>query len=512
MNASANDTIRLTKIVATLGPVSRNEPMIRAMLEKNVNVFRFNYSHAEYDELEIAYKLVRRVAKDMNKSVAILSDLQGPKFRVGRFEEGTSIALTKGQSIVFAYGDDQSKGNSKIIKCNVRQLVEVLTVGSPLLLDDGSIELTVTERLSPTEVVCRVENDGILKERKGVNVPDSKIPVPALTAKDKEDCIFALKQGTDFFALSFVQSAEDVKELRQFLAEQGYAGTKAPKIICKIEKPQAVMDIDAILDETDAIMVARGDLGVEVRPEYVPAYQKMMIQRANAKNKPVITATHMLESMINKPFPTRAEVSDVANAVYDGTDAVMLSGESAMGDYPLEAVSLMDRITREAEKHVALYRSPSASHGWVEGEKLELFETIALMSKDVAHRANAKAIVVLSYSGTMACRVSKTRPTVPVIAITPNQSVYFTSNLCFGTVPVLINGLDTPEQALLDIDAILKAQPMLKEGDTVLLCAGHTDMIGMRNSLLLYRVGEAAVRTAFREDSACRIENQAVSV
>lgn len=499
-------TARLTKIVATLGPASRNEPTMRHFLETGVNVFRFNYSHAEYDELEKAYKLARRLSKELDKPVGLLSDLQGPKFRVGRFEDGEFIMLEKGQRISFAYGEGEARGDKNTIRCNVQPLVRALEVGNSLLLDDGTIELKVVERRTPDEVVCEVQNAGKLKERKGINVPDIAIPVPALTDKDKSDCEFALKQGTDFVALSFVQHAKDVIELREYMASLGYAREDMPQIVCKIEKPQAIDNIDEILAETDVIMVARGDLGVELRPEYVPSRQKRLIQRANELQVPVITATHMLESMISKPFPTRAEVSDVANAVYDGTDAVMLSGESAMGDYPKEAVSMMHRIAVEAESHVDEFSQLSTRQGDLPEElPLSFHQTIANSAVDVSLQADVKAIIVVSYSGKMAKRISKNKPNVPILAITPCQAVYNTLNVCYGIRPILIEELATHAHPFVCIDATLQKNGYIEEGESVVLCAGETNLVGLKNSIQLYHVGEVAHRSELTEGALCTL-------
>jgi pyruvate kinase len=483
--------------VATLGPVSRNETTIRNLILAGANVFRFNYSHAEYDELEVAYKTVRRVSDELNRPVAILSDLQGPKFRVGFFEEGESIQLTQGQEVRFIYSLE--KGNATTLPCNIRELVTALQVGNTLLLDDGNIELTVLRRETPEAVVCEVKNSGKLKERKGVNVPDIAIPVPAMTDKDRSDCQFALKQGTDFIALSFVQSAKDVNELRTFMAEQGLKPEEMPKIVCKIEKPQALEAFDEILEATDAIMVARGDLGVELRPEYVPSAQKRMIREANERNIPVITATQMLETMINKPVPTRAEVSDVANAIFDGTDAVMLSAETASGDYPVETVAMMTRIAVEAERHVDDCRllQGDDNSAWDSPEPaIVLAQSIAQSAADAAEQCNVKAIVVFSNTGAMARRISKYKPKVPVIAITPDKLVYRTLALSFGVEPMLYTHADNTDATLRNIESVLLEQNKIAKGDTLVFCSGKTQLLGMSHSLKLHVVGQDAGNAA----------------
>ena len=500
--------LRLTKIVATLGPASRSTEGIRQLIEDNVSVFRLNYSHAEYEILERVYKDIRRFSEELNSPVAILSDLQGPKFRVGKFEEGEGVPLTQGDVISFAYSTEP--GNAKRLTCNVKELVEALQVGNSLLLDDGNFELRVVERVSAEEVKVEVQNGGTLKERKGVNVPDIRIPVPALTEKDKHDALFALERGTDFIALSFVQSAADIEELRQFMADNGYSGEKAPKIVAKIEKPQAVDCIESIIDATDVIMVARGDLGVELRPEFVPGAQKMMIRKANDMEKPVITATQMLESMIKNPVPTRAEVSDVANAIFDGTDAVMLSGESAMGDYPFKAVGMMDRVAKEAERHLDTCRSSQYSKAQL-ATNLRTTDTLAAPFHEVVAKSavlasgqsKAKAIVVLSNSGRMARRVSKAKPDVPVFAITPNKSVFRLLNLCYGVYPIQMDNLESSDDTLLAVERLLVEQGYLNKGDSIVFCAGQTNLVGMTNSLKLHTIGEPSRLNVEAKVEAC---------
>jgi pyruvate kinase len=502
----------LTKIVATLGPVSRDEANIRRLIEAGANVFRFNYSHAEYDELKVAYKTVRRVSQELGKPVGILSDLQGPKFRVGFFEEGEKIQLTQGEEVKFIYSLE--KGNQTTLACNVKELVSSLIPGNAILLDDGKIELKVLRRESPECVVCQVMNSGPLKERKGVNVPDISIPVPAMTPKDYEDCLFALEQGTDFIALSFVQRAEDVKELRRFLAEKGIDRKNSPKIVCKIEKPQALTAIDEILEETDVIMVARGDLGVELRPEFVPGAQKRLIRRANELGKPVITATQMLESMISDPVPTRAEVSDVANAIFDGTDAIMLSAETASGKYPVPAVQMMTRIGVEAEREIATLR-PDAQFSQAlmtvqhtaAVAPISFPQSIAQSAVATAIRCQAKAIVVLSVSGAMANRISKCKPNVPIIAITPNEAVTRHLNVCFGVVPLQFGHFDSSDETLRNVETILAERGIVAKGETIVFCAGETHLLGMTNSMHVYQIGArphavAEVAAASRQPAA----------
>ncbi|MFM7389701.1 MAG: pyruvate kinase [Vampirovibrionales bacterium] len=473
-------TRRLTKIVSTLGPASRHAEGIETLIKAGANVFRFNYSHAEYEKLTVAYGDVRRISKELGMPVGILSDLQGPKFRVGFFEEGEGVQLVQGETVEFAYSTE--KGNAQRLHCNVKELVGALHVGTILLLDDGNIELTVLERKSEEVVVCRVENSAFLKERKGVNVPSIRIPVPAMTEKDKHDAEFALKMGTDFIALSFVQCADDVRELREFMEARGFDRATGPKIVVKMEKPQALEALDEILAEADVLMVARGDLGVELKPEQVPVAQKNMIRACINAGKPVITATQMMESMISNPVPTRAEVSDMANAIFDGTDAVMTSAETASGKYPEKTVNMMTRIAIENEKFVDTFR-----HVYSACEECDNIaaETVAESAVDSAAVASAKAIVCYSLSGSMARRISKFRPSVPVIALTTNEDVMHQLCVSYAVYPMLFTAKTNTDETLAAIKAMLLEQGHLSAGDTIVLASGATELAGLNYTVQL---------------------------
>ena len=335
---------------------------------------------------------------------------------------------------------ESTPGDQTHITTNTPQIVEELNVGDEVLLSDGLLSLEVVKRVSPHELLCRVKVGGLLGEKKGINVPGLKMRnIPALTEKDKADALFALAHDLDFVALSFVRSAEDVQVLRQFLEKNTPPDKPHPLIIAKIEKPQALDEIDGIIEASDAIMVARGDLGVELKPERVPVIQKMMINKANDSEKPVITATQILESMIQNATPTRAEVSDVANAVFDGSDALMLSGETAMGNHPLEAVQVMGRIIEEAESHFREWHHRVDIEDFIaelaEDKVLAFHEAIAQAACYAARRAKAKAIVVLSYSGRMALRISKRKPQKPILAVTPFEKVYRQLSLLWRSTP-----------------------------------------------------------------------------
>jgi pyruvate kinase len=336
---------RRAKIVATLGPASNSEPVIRDMIRAGVDVFRLNFSHSTFDRKIAVMEKIRKVSREEDKPLCILGDLQGPKIRTGLLKDHLPVLLKAGQQLTIT--PREVPGTAALVGTTFKTLAENVEQGSRILLSDGLIELRVHQINGP-DVVCDIVNGGMLGESKGINLPGVLVRTPSLTEKDSVDLEFALSHGVDAIAVSFVRTAEDVRMVRNRVAAHG-ADTW---IIAKLEKPQAVEHLDSILEVADGIMVARGDLGVEVPPEQVPAIQKLIIRRAAEYAKPVITATQMLESMIENPRPTRAEVSDVANAIYDGTDAVMLSGESAIGKYPVEAVAMMSRIVIETERHM----------------------------------------------------------------------------------------------------------------------------------------------------------------
>src|ERR1700735_5551136 len=357
---------RSAKIVATLGPASNTEPVCREVVRAGVDVVRLNFSHGSHEEKLALIQMIRKVSREERKPLCILGDLQGPKIRTSKLKDRQSVLLKAGQRLTIT--PREVPGTASLVGTTFKTLAENLEQGSRVLLSDGLIELRVHE-ISGQEVVCDIINGGMLGESKGINLPGVLVRTPSLTEKDSEDLEFALNHGVDAIAVSFVRTAEDVSLVRNRVAAHG-ADTW---IIAKLEKPQAVEHLDAILQVADGIMVARGDLGVEVPPEMVPAIQKHIIRRAAEYSKPVITATQMLESMIENPRPTRAEVSDVANAIYDGTDAVMLSGESAVGKYPVAAISMMARIVVDAERHI---KEQSYSVPRERGSQLSIAETI----------------------------------------------------------------------------------------------------------------------------------------
>jgi pyruvate kinase len=427
---------RRTKIVATLGPASNDIATIRGLAEAGVSMFRLNMSHGDHAGHKSAYDLVREVSAALGEPIAVLADLCGPKIRVGRFAGG-EIMLTNGERVTVTTRDIE--GGPGLIPSQYEALAGDVTPGCRILLSDGLLELRV-EAVDGTEITCTVIHGGTLKDRKGMNLPDANVSAPALTEKDRVDAEFALGLGVDFLALSFVRRASDITELRNLIPAGG-----ATKIVAKIEKPEALDNIDEILEVSDAIMVARGDLGVELPPEVVPVAQRRLVAKARKTNKPAIVATQMLETMIEHPQPTRAEVSDVATAVFDSADAVMLSAETASGRYPLRAVAIMDRIARHAEASQwaeALFGRPETSST----DEIALPDAISRSTAQLSRDLRVRCILVLSKGGATAEVVAGSRPAAPVVAVTTDLPTWRHMNLLWGVVPVLVEegDLDDP--------------------------------------------------------------------
>jgi pyruvate kinase len=453
---------RRTKIVSTLGPASSDPIIVEALIRAGANVFRLNFSHGDHPTHQSTYDTVRAVAKKLDEPVAVMADLCGPKIRVGRFDGGR-ISLVDGEQVVVTTRD--VTGTPTLIPSQYELLADDVAPGSRILLNDGLLELRV-ESVSGTEVTCTVVHGGTLSDRKGINLPDSHVSTPSLTDKDRDDARFALGLGVDFLALSFVRRARDVEELRQLIP----AGS-ATRIIAKIETLDGVDSLDEILEAADGIMVARGDLGVELPPEMVPIAQRDMVTRARIHNKPAIVATQMLESMIQEARPTRAEVSDVANAVFSGTDAVMLSAETASGRFPVAAVEMMDRIARQAE-----------AQQWREGRfapavpvteidevpvPLAVSRSTAQLSRDLLVRA----IIVISRGGATAEVIAGSRPAAPVIAVTTDEPTWRRMNLLWGVVPILVEPGDLVDPPNVARNLALDLG-LAKEGDNILTVSG----------------------------------------
>ncbi len=484
---------RRAKIVATVGPASNTEPVIREMIRAGVDVFRLNFSHSTHERKAAVIQKIRNVSKEEHKPVCILADLQGPKIRTGLLKDHQPVLLKAGHR--FTITPREVPGTASVVNTTFKTLAENVEQGSRILLSDGLIELRVHE-VAGDDVVCDIINGGLLGESKGINLPGVLVRTPSLTEKDSVDLEFALAHDFDAIAVSFVRTAEDVALVRNRVAAHG-ADTW---IIAKLEKPQAVEHLDAILQVSDGIMVARGDLGVEVPPEKVPAIQKHIIRRAADYSKPVITATQMLESMIENPRPTRAEVSDVANAIYDGTDAVMLSGESAVGKYPVQAVAMMARIVSETELHMK-ESGNGVPHEHRSG--LSIPETICEATAHAADDLDLRAIAVFTESGSTARQLSKYHPSAPIFALSPVDVTVNRLNLLWGTTPLHCPRVNTTEAQVHWAETLLEKGGYVRPREVVAIVAGTRTKSGSTNFMRLHALGEnAAARPSKTANSA----------
>ncbi|HJZ64740.1 MAG TPA: pyruvate kinase [Candidatus Acidoferrum sp.] len=453
------NSFRHSKIVCTIGPASNSPRVIRKLLEAGMNVARLNFSHGTHEEHAKNISNLRAAASAMKETIAILADLQGPKIRTGVLAGGGPVILRAGQE--FTITTAKILGDSTRVNTVFETLPREVKAGDRILLSDGLIELRVRQ-VRKNDVVCNVLNGGALGENKGINLPGVKLRVPALTPKDKADLRFALAHGVDYVAVSFVRRPEDVALAKRLIRQS----KKETPVIAKLEKPEAIENLDAILLVADGVMVARGDLGVEMNPEKVPVVQKHIIQRAREFRRPVITATQMLESMTENPRPTRAEASDVANAIFDGSDAVMLSAETASGKYPVDAVSMMARIIEAAEASIQEFSRP------VPQEKLKVAETVAELVCHASRELHMKLIAVFTHSGFTARLISRYRPQVPIIALTPETETLRRMALIWGVLP-----LETRDQQRIDTLAEATEKKLLKEclvkkGDVIGIVAG----------------------------------------
>jgi pyruvate kinase len=452
----------LTKIVATIGPASRSPQVFRKMIETGVRVARLNFSHGSYADHAQTITMIREVSEELDIPITILQDLQGPKIRVGTLPD-IGIELIEGKFITLVPMEQFQQLEpvyADAIAIDYAYIAEEATIGTQILLADGIFELSVSG-ISGNAVHCEVVKGGILTSHKGVNFPSLNLRLPSMTDKDRQDLAFGLEQGVDWISLSFVRQAADVKLLKDLITEYG----KSVSIIAKIEKPQAIANLEEILAVVDGIMVARGDLGVEMPPERVPMIQKHIIRRCNESGIPVITATQMLESMIQNPRPTRAEASDVANAIMDGTDAVMLSGESAVGAYPVQAVEMMTRIAAEVEKEAIFTNYPASRTDEVHA----ISEALHVISDVIDFRC----IVAFTATGYTAILASKERLKTPIIAITPNINVYHRLNLVWGVKPLLVDEeVSSFEMVLQQVESCLLGRNIAAKGDRILIIGG----------------------------------------
>jgi pyruvate kinase len=479
--ATAGDSLRRAKIVATLGPASSNETTFRELLRAGLDVARLNFSHGTLPEKLKLIEMVRKISRDENKNVCILGDLQGPKIRTGRLKNRIPVQLKAGQRLTITPRD--ILGTSTVIATTFPTLAENLEPGARILLSDGLIELRVVE-IPGEEVECEVINGGMLGEHKGINLPGIPVRVPSLTEKDEEDLEFGMKHGVDAIAVSFVRTAEDVRHVKFRVAAMGLETW----IIAKLEKPQAIENLEAILENADGVMVARGDLGVEMPPEKVPAIQKHVIRRAAEYRKPVITATQMLESMIENPRPTRAEASDVANAIYDGTDAVMLSAETAAGKYPVEAVKMMAKIVSETESNLRETSAYETHH--TNRVRLSIAETICESAAHAAEDLDVSAIAVFTETGATARQLSKYRPKPPIYALSSIDSVIHRMGMLWGVHPIKCPKLATAEQMVDHAEAILEQGGFVRPKEILGIVAGTRTRSGSTNFLRLHVLGD----------------------
>ena len=463
------------KIVCTIGPSSSNRAVLFQLIKKGMDVARLNFSHGSHESHREAITLIREGSGKFKAPVSILQDLQGIKIRVGLFEN-SEIELRKGSTVYIRPGE--GTGSEDTLFVSYPALLKDAKKGDRILLDDGLMQLRVTGK-SRESLTAKVIEGGTLKNRKGVNLPGMKISHRSFTDKDRKDLEFGLKMAVDYVAISFVREARDITEVKDWLRQRG----KNIPVIAKIEKPEALLNIDRILDVSDGIMIARGDLGVEVAPEEVPLIQKALIRKANSKGKLVITATQMLESMTENPRPTRAEATDVANAVIDGTDALMLSAETASGEYPVESFLMMDRIIRHTEQ------TQRPTSGYSRGNSYA--EALADAACNASDDIGAKVLVAFTRTGFTARLVSKFRPKVPIIAFTPDHAVMARLPLYWGVTPKYMKPLTSTDQMLREVEKALLAEKIVKKGDRIVIIASSPlSTTAKTNFMKLHQIGE----------------------
>ena len=455
--------MRKTKIVCTLGPSTQDDKILKRLMLEGLDVARFNFSHGTHESHKENFDRVDRLRKELGLPVAALLDTKGPEVRVCQFKEG-KIHLNKGETFTLTSRDVE--GTQEIVSVTYKNLPKDVKEGGRILLDDGLIELIVEKIVDGTDIVCKIMNNGDLSNNKGVNLPDTRLSMPYLSEKDKSDIIFGIQTGYDFIAASFVRCAEDVFEIRKILEEHN---CHSIRIISKIENQEGVDNIDEIIRVSDGIMVARGDMGVEIPGEEVPAIQKMIIKKTVAVGKQVITATQMLDSMMKNPRATRAEISDVANAIYDGTSAIMLSGETAAGAYPVESVQTMVRIALKTEADIDYVKRFNEKGGDVSSN---VTSAISHATCSTAHDLNAAAIVTVTKSGRTARMISKFRPNCPILGCTTSESVYRHMNLMWGVKPLLMDEKQDSEELFAEALEVAEQTGMVNKGELVVITSG----------------------------------------
>lgn len=448
-----------TKIVCTIGPSTESAEKLRELVDVGMNVMRLNFSHGAFDEHQKRVDAIREIMKKTGKTVAILQDLGGPKIRIGTFKDKT-VMLTAGQT--FTLTTDEVEGTAEKVHINYPELPKEVKAGGFIMLQDGTKKLEVTE-VKGNDIVTKVIVGGRLANHKGVNVPGANLSVKSLTDKDKADVEFGIRNNVDFVALSFVRHASDIAELREILKNKG----SNAQIIAKIETPEALNDIDAILEQADGLMIARGDLAIEIPAEEVPIVQKLLIHKCNSVGKPVITATQMLESMIKNPVPTRAEVSDIANAIIDGTDAIMLSEETTLGDFPVEAVKIMTRIAARVESEVYT-RDTIAEYDHSHG----VTDVVSQSAVRAAHNVGASMIVALTRSGRTARMLARYRPAERILALSDAEENAHKLILSFGCYPMVVPTFKTVDEILNIVRKVTLDNELVKKGDKVIIVAG----------------------------------------
>jgi pyruvate kinase len=471
--------MKRTKIVATIGPSSSSKEVLKEMILAGLNVCRLNFSHGAYEDHAEVIENIRSLNDELGLNVAILADLQGPKIRTGEMQK-SGVHLEVNETVLVQ--TDPVEGTEKVFSINYSRLPEDVKKGELILVDDGKLMLEVTKTDRKKQITCKVIQGGMLSSNKGVNFPNTRISMPSLTEKDEKDLSFAIEQDVDWIGLSFVRSARDMIDLKHKISS---AGAKA-KVIAKIEKPEALECIDDIINESDGIMVARGDLGVEIPFQNVPLTQKMLIDKGIKYAKPVIVATQMMESMITQMTPTRAEVNDVANAVLDGADAVMLSGETSVGKYPVEVISTMSRIVCEMESHDGIYYKEEPPE---KNKERFISDSICYNSCRLAQRVDVDAIITMSFSGYTAYKIASQRPKANIFVFTSNRKILTQLNLVWGVRAFYYNKQISTDHTIADIKYIMKSEKHLKQGDLIINIASiPLEELGSSNMLKLSHV------------------------
>lgn len=462
--------MKKTKIICTMGPNADNRETLKALVENGMDIARFNFSHGDHEEQKARFDLLKSVRDEMKKPIAILLDTKGPEIRTGLLENGGKVVLKEGEEFILT--SKEIKGNEKMVYQTYSQLAKDVKPGNTILIDDGLIGLEVKE-IRGGDIVCTVRNGGELGQRKGINVPNVRVNLPGITKKDRDDIIFGIEQGIDFIAASFVRDAEAVKEIRAVLKEHN---AEHVDIIAKIENSEGIENIDKIVSAADGIMVARGDMGVEIPAYEVPHVQKMIVEKCNQKYKPVIIATQMLDSMIRNPRPTRAEVTDVANAIREGADAIMLSGETAMGKYPVEALKMMAQIAESTEQYLDYDMMPE--YRTLRGDA-NVSNAVGVAAVRTATNLEADCIVTPTMSGQTARLMANFRPKQPIYAVTPNAWAQRKMQIYWGVTPLRGYEEDTTEHIISHAMYVVKREGYVKEGDMVVFTAGDpaTNMV-----------------------------------